>query len=80
MSKRTINSELLKKWIAEKGSTARARLALDAEISVSLVDKLVAGTYGSVPKDYVRERICSATRLDEADLFPLVASKGKRSA
>ena len=77
---RTTNSQLLKKWLAETGESARAKLSLDAKISVSLVDKLVAGTYESIPKDYVRERICTATGLSEDKLFPLASNKRGRAA
>lgn len=80
MSKRTINTELLRKWIAKKDPIGKARLSIDAQVSVSLIDKLVAGTYGSVPKDYIRERICDATGLKEDELFPLASNKGRKVA
>lgn len=80
MSNRTINTELLRKWIAKHDPIGRARLSIDARVSTSLIDKLLAGTYGCIPKDYIRERICVATGLKESDLFPLVTSKGRKAA
>lgn len=77
---RRTNSSVIKRWLNEHGETAKAQLSLDAKVSVSVIDKLSAGTYSSLPRPFTRERICAAMGLVEDVVFPLVGSKRGRSA
>ena len=77
---RTINTALLKTLVWQRGEQCRTLTALGCEISVSMLEKLMAGTYGRLPKDETRKRMCAYLKVSENTLFPLVAANGKAMA
>jgi hypothetical protein len=67
--------------VKAQGENAKARVSLGAQIGVSTIEKLMAGTYGRVPKQAMRERLAMFFGVPEESLFPLAAEpKSKRSA
>lgn len=72
--KRTNNTAAFLKWALEQESLRRAKtkLASEADVSISLVEKLINGTYQGTPSDDRRQRICRVTNMSEDYLFPTV--------
>lgn len=79
MTRRT-NISALKRYLARVGEQAKAQLSLDAKISLSLIDKLLADSYPTVPRMATRERICTALGMPEDEVFPLVEADGKTAS
>lgn len=79
LSMRKVNSVLIKQRLREMGDSARAQVSLDAKVSVSIIDKMAAGTYPNAPKVKTMERLSKAMRIKLDELFPLVGAKGRAS-
>lgn len=79
MMNRRTNTDAFRKYLASAGEQAKAQLSLEAKISVSMIEKLVAGSYPAIPRMATRERICAATGISEDKLFPLLKGRGKAS-
>lgn len=54
-------------------------VALGAEISASMLEKLMTGSYGRVPKQSTRDRLCRYLGVAENDLFPPVGAGRKKA-
>jgi len=72
---RRTNTQLLREWASATGDMAKPKLALRAGISVSVIDKLFAGSYPSVPRERLRKSLCEATGYPEDLLFPVISGK-----
>jgi hypothetical protein len=77
---RKTNKKLLREFLEKQGDFGKTELSLKARVSVSMIEKMVVGTYGFVPREVTRERICAATGISEDELFPLVTAKGERAS
>ena len=67
---RTINRKKLKDLIKNQGEGGLAKTSLGALISISTLEKMLAGTYKSSPKESLRLRLCRYLNATESDLFP----------
>lgn len=72
METKIINKKLLRIWEIEYGRNARKDLEEKAFISKSLVGKLFADYYVTVPNPNSRKRICLFLGVTEDELFPTV--------
>lgn len=75
---RTTNRERLRELIKAQGERGKAKVSLGAQVGLSTLEKLMAGTYGRVPKEDMRERLADYFGVDQNELFPLVGPKGKK--
>lgn len=71
---RSVNRQLLRKWITGNKPLAKERLALAAEVSVSCVEKALSKK-GRAPKLENCLKISRFTGLPLDDLFPEVRKK-----
>lgn len=69
---RCINAEAIRRHLTKGGEQAKAQLSIDAKISISMIDKLIADVYPTVPRLATRERLCAALGVSEDELFPLI--------
>lgn len=67
---RTTNTRKLKELIKAHGENAKAHVSIGAKVSISALEKMMAGSYGSEPRAATRERLCRFFRVAEDDLFP----------
>lgn len=72
--KRRINTKLIREWVEKMGDSGRAKLALEARISVTMVQQLLADCYPQFPRETTRDRLCEALGVSEDELFPPVAA------
>jgi transcriptional regulator with XRE-family HTH domain len=79
MTKRTVNTPLLRKWVQNNGDRALERLALDSGCSASLVQKLCSGNYESSLSIKKIDGLCRVTGYKIDELFPVLENK-KESA
>lgn len=75
-----VNSKRLRQLIDERGDFGLAMASQGARVSVSLLEKMYAGTYKSSPRDVVRERLAKFFDVAESELFSLVGASRKKSA
>ncbi len=66
---RVLDTDKLRTWIASQESGI-ARLSLKSGLSVSLINKLLAGSYGANISERSRLKICKAVGMSEDALFP----------
>lgn len=76
MKKRTINNQLLKELVHEIGI---GKFSDDTGVSISWLQKAMAGCYMHEPRRLIREAICNNYAVNENKLFPAVPAKGKAS-
>lgn len=72
MTKRIINKELLRERVKEIGLEM---LAVTAECSASLIQKLVSEGYSGSPSLRTVDAICLATGDEMNDLFPIASQE-----
>lgn len=75
-AKRTNNTAAFQKWALEQESLRKAKtqLAAEADVSISLVEKLINGTYVGTPSDDRRRRLSRSMKISEQELFPVVGA------
>lgn len=64
---RTVNTYILKEWLAKNGRHAHAQLSIDAAVSTHLIDKVLIG---KAPAYKSRIRISQVVGIPEHELFP----------
>lgn len=69
----------LKELIAELGPRGLARTSTGAEVSISTLQKMCAGSYRGNPADSLRKRLSVFFKVPEADIFELIEA-GEKSA
>lgn len=74
MTKRTISKELLKAAVKEKGI---ARLAVEANCSPALLQKLMSEKYEGNPTISTIDGLCFATGKTLDELFPISKAEEK---
>lgn len=67
-----VNKDLLRKKVKELG---RAKVAVDAECSVTVIDKLAVGKYPSRLSLGLARRLSRALGVEMSDLFPADSEK-----
>lgn len=74
---RTYDQARLKRWALGQESLKRAKsmLANRADVSVSMVEKMLNGTYMGAPREDARRRICRVVGIPEGELFPVTSEK-----
>lgn len=77
MTTRTINRELLRASVKEKGL---ARVAVEANCSPALLQKLMSEKYEGNPTISTIDGLCFATGKTLDELFPMVSEASKESA
>lgn len=70
-----VNSRKLKELMREAGEGGLAKTSLGAMVSVSTLEKMLAGTYDSAPRRALRIRLAEYFKVAEDDLFPLTRKK-----
>lgn len=80
--KRKSNTEAFQKWALMQESLRKAKtiLAAQADVSISMVEKLINGTYNGIPRQDARMRICRTMNISEEILFPLLAQRQKKAS
>jgi hypothetical protein len=73
-----INTKRLRELIDAHGETGLARASIGARVSVSLMEKMYAGTYKSSPREVVRERLAAFLKVPQEELFTLVRARKKQ--
>lgn len=76
MTTRTVNKSLLKELIKKKGLE---RIAVDADCSASLLQKLASEKYDGLPSIRKIDGICFATETKIDELFPVCETGQKAS-
>jgi len=71
-----VDSKRLRELVTDHGASTLAEASIAARCSVSLLQKMYAGTYRSSPRKSVREDIAKFFSVPEDELFPLVSAKG----
>ena len=71
------DAELFKRWALDQGSIRRAKskLAVEADVSISMVEKLINGTYEGLPSADRRLRIATVIGKSEGALFTVTLGK-----
>ena len=77
---RKTNAQKLKELVRAKGENAKARVSIEAKVGLSTLEKMMAGTYGRVPRAATRERLSQYFGITEDELFPLDQPKGKKAS
>lgn len=72
---RMINTDVLNRWIEERGNDGMAEL-LRAGLSIHTLARMIQGSYPSVPRRRARRALCSVTGLGENELFPIADESG----
>jgi len=75
-----VNSKRLRQLIDAQGDFGLAKASQGARVSVSLLEKMYAGTYRSSPREVVRERLAAFFNVPEGELFTFVGSKRSRAS
>lgn len=75
-----VNSKKLRELINAQGDFGLAKASQGARVSVSMLEKMYAGTYKNSPRDNVRERLAKFFGVSEEELFTPVGSRGKARA
>ncbi len=75
-----VNAKRFRELIDARGDSGLARASIGARVSVSLLEKMYAGTYNSSPREVVRERLAQFFNVSEAELFSFADSKRKGRA
>ena len=68
---RTINYDPIIEWVNQRGPYGTGELAFKAKISPSMVAKIMARHYMSMPKEWTMKRICKVIGKDMDEVFPL---------
>lgn len=74
---RTLNRELLKSLVNEKGGSVT--VSYEADVGHSTLEKLMSGTYPSKPRKRFREKVAAYLGVSEDELFPVVGAAEKAS-
>lgn len=77
---RVTDRQRLRELVKAKGEKAVERVAVEANVSTSLLMRIMAGTYGRTPAKASRMRLCTYFCVSEDELFPLAPTKGKAQA
>lgn len=77
MQKRRVNAEKLKQAIRDSGVDSLYDFAKVNAVSLSWLEKAMAGGYQCVPHKMTMRVLCQATKMSEDDLFPVVGAKAK---
>lgn len=80
MSKRTVNSGLLKQAIDRYFGGDLGRFSEATGVSKSWLEKATSGNYHREPKALTIKAVVREARFSEDELFPFVGAKGKRRA
>jgi hypothetical protein len=72
-----VNSKRLKELVSKAGGTTV--VAYEADVGRSTLEKLMAGTYESVPGVKLRKKLFGYFRINESEIFPFSAKGGKAS-
>jgi DNA-binding Xre family transcriptional regulator len=75
MTTRTINKKLIKEWIKVQGKGALVKLAYESGCSFSLVNKLIAENYSTIPSIAHLDGLCRALDCDLDTLLPFEESE-----
>jgi hypothetical protein len=75
-----VNAKKLRDLIDSLGEFGLAQASQGARVSVSLLEKLYAGTYKSSPRRLVRQWLASFFKVDESELFLETESKESTKA
>lgn len=78
--KRSINRQVLRAKIEELGEGGIGQLHRDSLVSYSTIEKLRAGTYRSNVSAKIRRNLCTALKIKEEILFPLVTASEETSS
>lgn len=76
---RAVNRAKLRDLIRGFGEKAVERVAIGSNVSASLLQKVLADTYGRVPTRATRERLCSFLGVAESEIFPVVDGDKKKT-
>lgn len=74
---RTLNRELLKSLVSEKGGSVT--VSYEADVGHSTLEKLMGGTYPANPRKKMRSKLSTYLGVSEDVLFPPVAAAIKAS-
>lgn len=77
MVKRKVNTKRLNELVDQHGGLAE--FAVKTGVSISWLQKAMAGCYEHGPRRPIRDAICSKCPIKEDDLFPLVTAKDRAS-
>lgn len=75
-----VNSKRLRQLIDDLGDFGLAMASQGARVSVSLLEKMYAGTYKNSPRDVVRERLANFFGVRQEELFDRVGGGSKKRA
>ena len=75
---RHTDRHLLRQLINAHGENAKAQVSIGAKVGLSTLEKLMAGTYGRVPREAAQERLAMFLGVKRDSLFPLVGASGKK--
>lgn len=75
-----VNSQKIRELINGLGDFGLAKTSQGARVSVSLLEKMYAGTYMSSPRETVRERLATFFNVSEAELFISAGTKKRRAS
>lgn len=70
---RTINTEVFKMKLDEKGERGLEKFAIESGLSISLLEKVRRGTH--LPSSSTRKLICLLLEIKEDELFPFVSTQ-----
>lgn len=74
MTETIVNSGLLKTLIERAGGSVT--VAYESGVGHSTLEKMMAGTYQSLPRKKLREKLCTFLKVKEVSLFPFVQADG----
>lgn len=77
---RTTDRRFLRELVNGLGDNAKAHVAIGARVGLSTLEKLMAGTYGRVPKEAMQLRLAHYFGVKRDELFPFLENAKKRTA
>lgn len=77
---RYTNAARLQSAIRAKGEFGLELTIVGARVSRTLLERLMNGTYGRIPKPRTRDRLCVFLKVTEDELFPLAPTGGESKA
>ncbi len=76
----TTDSQKLKALVDALGEQALEKAAVGSRVSASTISRLIAGTYGRVPRSGIRERLSEFFGVPVSELFPPVSAGRKKAS
>lgn len=74
MTETIVNKSLLKTLVERAGGSVD--VAYESGVGHSTLEKLMAGTYPSLPRKKLRVKLCTFFKVKESLLFPFVVADG----